>query len=137
MTLLLHQKLNIQVTQPKKLLVVDDNLEIRLFLSTILTQSGYQVYTSSGGFEAMQFLEYTPVDLVITDVQMPDGNGLWLLQALKSQSGKFGELPVFLITAGEDPEKSYCLSLGAEAFFKKPLDLELLEKEIEKTLSDD
>jgi CheY-like chemotaxis protein len=103
----------------KKILVVDDESMIREAISVLLEEGGYEVRTANNGREGMEvFSTYQP-DLVLTDIVMPDMEGIEFLQTLRKKKGK---LPVIVMSGnaiGEKFLKSARL-MGAKAVLKKP-----------------
>ena len=67
----------------KRILVVDDERQITTILRTSLQSSGYSVETAKNGLEAFEKFEAAPPDLIITDLSMPEMNGLELTQAVR------------------------------------------------------
>jgi two-component system chemotaxis sensor kinase CheA len=99
-----------------RILVVDDSPTTRTILRNVLASAGYYVRTAADGVDALERLRYQPVDLVVTDVQMPRMNGFELTRQLKSQLG----LPVILVTGMEKEEhRREGLAAGADAYVVK------------------
>ncbi len=106
-------------TQMGRILVVDDSITTRTLEKTILESQGYQVAVAVNGREALKKMRETPFDLVITDVQMPEMDGLELLAQIKQET-QWSALPVIVLTslnAHEDQKKG--LDLGAAAYLVK------------------
>src|SRR4051812_48952175 len=94
-----------------KVLVVDDEESIREFFEIMLKREGYEVITASNGAEALDRLKKERVDLVISDLQMPEVSGMELLQAAKELDP---ELVVIMITAFGSTETAVeAMKLGA------------------------
>ncbi|WP_448548159.1 two-component regulator propeller domain-containing protein [Thalassotalea fusca] len=113
---------NIQrIDKGKKLLIIDDNAEICLYLSQILS-SHYRCQMSSDGKEGLaRALEWQP-DVIISDVMMPNMNGLELLQALRTNDSTC-HIPVLMLSAYPSKTlKLNTLSLLADEFLPKPFD---------------
>ncbi|MBX7151839.1 response regulator [bacterium] len=106
-----------------KILIVDDNpINVMVFdnLLTKVLQCETQCFTSS--IEALDWATRHSPDLLITDYQMPDMNGLELIQQFRSIKGH-SETPVIMVTATEDKKIRYrALELGANDFLNKPID---------------
>lgn len=103
----------------KTLLVVDDSLTARELLRVLLETAGYDVLTARHGLEAWSVLETSPVDLVVSDIQMPEMDGYELTARIKASS-RFAALPVVLISAlSKDEEKLKGLRAGADAYIVK------------------
>jgi DNA-binding NtrC family response regulator len=106
-------------TMSARLLIVDDDSEMRDLLRKVLEKEGYHVAVAADGHEATASLSRDPFDLVVTDMLMPDDGGLDLLRAIRVTQPT---LPVIIITAfGDWRSYSRALELGAAAFISKPL----------------
>jgi CheY-like chemotaxis protein len=99
-------------------LVVDDERVIRHLLRRTLHREGFRVVTASDGLEGLERIRGTKIDIVITDIMMPNMDGTELLVEIKSN---FPSIPVILITgfAGQFTGKQ-ALEAGAEDFIVKP-----------------
>ncbi|RME88096.1 MAG: hybrid sensor histidine kinase/response regulator, partial [Planctomycetota bacterium] len=103
--------------EKKKILVAEDTLTSRLMLKSILEHHGFEVITAIDGQEGWEKLLQTPVDLVVTDVEMPQMNGFELTQKIKSH---YPQLPVILVTSLEKEEdRKKGLEAGANAYIVK------------------
>jgi two-component system chemotaxis sensor kinase CheA len=99
-----------------RILVVEDSPTTRTILRNVLATAGYSVRTATDGVDALERLRYQPVDLVVTDIQMPRMNGFELTRQIKSQFG----LPVVLVTGLEKEEhRREGLAAGADAYVVK------------------
>ena len=106
----------------EKILIVDDEPNIRTILSRHLTKIGHACTIAENSQRAMDLLASDPHALVITDIRMPGRDGVWLLQALKAQ---WPDTAVLMITALDDSQIAInCLKLGAYDYLIKPLHLE-------------
>lgn len=114
----------------KSILIVDDEENTRIGLSKLLTQEGFEVGSAANGNEALDYLGQKRVNLVISDINMPDMNGLAFLREL---SRKFPSTSVIMITAYGGVE-SYleAMNLGAYEYLHKPVRLEELRSVIKK-----
>lgn len=114
------------------LLLVDDDAGIRDMLGLALEDEGYEILTAASGKEALEILEQHPVNLIISDVRMPDGDGSFLLDAVRRMNPK---VPLFIMMSGfSDITEQDALDRGADAFFHKPYRLEELLDELEARL---
>lgn len=112
-------------TALKHLLVVDDDPRIRGLLSEALSALGYSTSQASNGREALELAYDQEFDCVITDIRMPEVDGLTLLQTLKAEKP---ELPVVMITAFAIPQhKAEAVESGADGFLMKPFRLSKIE----------
>ena len=76
------------MTPHERILVVDDEEQMRDLLVKVLERKGYQVSVCGNGADALAFLEREPVDLVVTDVRMPGLSGMEALRAIKELNGR-------------------------------------------------
>ncbi|MSN25045.1 MAG: response regulator [Geobacter sp.] len=119
----------------KRILIVDDEENAREALSKILTHDGYDVYSAANGVEALNFLRGRQVDLIITDINMPEMNGLMFLRELNRS---YPESNVIMITAyGEVESYLEAMNLGAFEYINKPIRYDDLKKIINKILKTD
>lgn len=109
-----------------RILVVDDDPEMTDMLVTVLSDAGYGTAAAPGAAEALQAVRRDPPDLVITDLSMPDMDGLDLVEALRGLSPR----PAFIILTAFGDWPSFCRAqdLGVDKYLTKPVALaELLE----------
>jgi DNA-binding NtrC family response regulator len=103
----------------ERLLIVDDDEEMRGLLRKVLEKEGYHVSVAGDGREALAVLARGTFDLVVTDMLMPHDGGLELLETLHRIHPA---LPVIIVTAfGDWHSYTRALELGAAAFISKPL----------------
>jgi two-component system response regulator (stage 0 sporulation protein F) len=114
----------------KRILIVDDEENTRIGLSKLLTQDGFEVESAANGNEALDCLGQRKVSLVISDINMPDMNGLAFLREL---SRKYPSTSVIMITAYGGVE-SYleAMNLGAYEYLHKPVRLDELRSVMNK-----
>jgi two-component system response regulator AtoC len=120
------------VTQTVHILVVDDEVNIRNALVTMLEKKGYQLYGAGTGEEALQHLEEVRMDLVITDLRMPGIGGMEFMHRLKEQ---WPDTEVVVMTAfGSIDTAVAAMRLGAYDYLTKPIDRERFPVVVEKAL---
>jgi len=120
------------MTQAVHVLVVDDEVNIRNALVTLLEKKGYRVWGVGTGEEALEHLEEARTDLVITDVRMPGIGGMEFLRRLKD---KWPETEVLVMTAfGSIDTAVAAMRLGAYDYLTKPIDRERFAVVVEKAL---
>jgi two-component system chemotaxis sensor kinase CheA len=108
-----------QSTRPLVILIVDDSITTRTMEKNLLEAAGYQVKVAVDGIDAWTLLKSEAVDLVVSDVDMPQMNGLDLTAKIRADQ-KLGELPVILVTALESREdKERGIEVGANAYVVK------------------
>lgn len=118
------------VQAAKRILVVDDEENARVALSKILTNEGYEVSSAGNGNEALDLLRNRDVELIITDINMPEMNGLTFLRELNRSHPHSN---VIMITAyGEVESYLEAMDLGAFEYINKPVRYEDLQKVINK-----
>ena len=120
---------------PKTVMVVDDSDAIRKFVMFALRARGYTVLLAKDGQEALERLAQTPVDLVITDLNMPKMDGYTLVRALR-QDPDLQALPIIILSSlSSDDDVQNGLALGANAYLVKPFDQKRIQYEVSKYLN--
>ncbi len=100
------------------ILVVDDEPVMRSLLNKILTRDGYMVLVAVGGHEALDILGRQRVDIVVSDLKMPEMDGLELLRMVKE---KYPQIAIIMMTAyGDTYTVKDALLLGADEYITKP-----------------
>src|SRR5262245_15492644 len=116
-----------------KILVIDDEVDIREGLELLLTTEGYLAETAQNGTEGLQRLSTNSYDLVLLDLMMPDISGMEVLEEVRRRDR---ETPIFMITAYGSVEAAVsALKLGANDYFSKPWDNEKLIIEIDRMIA--
>lgn len=106
-----------------KVLIVEDEIRIRLLLRDYLKKEGYEVLESSDGEEAIRIFGGTNVDLIILDVMMPKLDGFNVCKTLR----KVSNVPIILLTAkSEEEDKLFGYELGADDYMTKPFSPKVL-----------
>lgn len=113
-----------------KILIVDDEENIRYLYSEELRAEGYEVITADSGHKLLERIQQEHPDLIILDIKMADYNGLDLLQDIRN---KYYNLPVILCTA-YDNYKGDVKSISADSYVIKSFDLTELKKRILRAL---
>ncbi len=115
------------------LLIVDDSASMRAVIKKVITISGFQMdqcLEAGNGRQAMELLADHWVDIIVSDINMPDVSGLELLEQLKKNE-TLREIPVIMITTeGSEERMKEAFERGAKGFIKKPF----LPEEIRKVL---
>lgn len=115
-----------------KLLIVDDELGMRQFLTQLFQREGHQVSVASNGTEALAHVRSDPPELIISDIRMPDMNGIELLRAVRAQLPSV-EVVMMTAFANVDTAREAFL-LGAYDFVQKPFDNDLLKEVVARAL---
>lgn len=104
----------------KVLVVEDDKLTLEV-ISFTLTENGHEVSTATDGYEALSIIDKKKIDLIISDVMMPNISGLGLLSLLKQFY--FNKIPVIIISSLDKADMVlHSMGLGAVDFIRKPID---------------
>ena len=115
----------------ERILFVDDEEQIRKLLSTWLTRHGYEVTVANDGWEALKAVRAKAPDLVITDVNMPNMNGLELTRRLRADH-RTARIPVIMLSArkqADDVLTGY--AEGADEYIPKPVEMAVLAAKVE------
>lgn len=106
-----------------RVLVVDDELQIRRALTRALTGHGYQVELAEDGAAALDLLATRSVDVMVLDLMMPGIDGFEVLREVRTWS----QVPIIVLSArGEEPDKVAALDMGADDYLTKPFGIEEL-----------
>lgn len=116
----------------KRILIVDDEKNIRFGLSTALQQEGYETLVAENGKEGLHMVHTQSVDLVLTDIRMPEMGGIELLKKISSA---YPRIPVIVLTGHGTIETAVtCMHNGAYDFITKPINLERMALLVERAL---
>jgi len=114
------------------ILIVDDFASSRNILEKTLTNAGYTVLKGEDGLGALEQLNGQKIDLVITDLNMPNMDGLALAQSIR-QNDNYQFMPIILLTTSTNAEQhERAAKAGITAIMKKPYDVETLLKNVRK-----
>ena len=122
--------------QNKKVLVVDDSETMRMFIffQLIKLLPGVQLMDAENGLDAIDKLKQQDVDLILTDMNMPELDGAGVIRTVRQVFKK--DTPIIIITSrGEHLERERGLALGANVYLTKPLDILEFHKKILEYLS--
>ena len=118
----------------KTILTVDDASTMRKMVSLTLKAAGHQVLEAPDGTAALSVLRCQPADLVITDIHMPNMDGIELTRRLRAMPG-FNRTPILLLTTESDPgKKAEGRAAGATGWIVKPFQQEQLLAIVAKVL---
>lgn len=116
----------------QSILVVDDEAKMRRLLEIMLTQMGYEVLQAENGRVALDVLVHHEIDLIITDLRMPELDGIGLLKQLREQNN---DLPVILVTAyGTVNSAVDAMKYGASDYIVRPFELDAVEAAVQRVL---
>lgn len=118
--------------RPPRILVVDDERSMRELLAIVLRREGYEVLLAESGRGALDALEREPVDLLISDIKMPDMSGVEVLRAAKQADQ---DILGIMITAFASTETAVeAMRLGACDYLSKPFDIDLLKMKVREKI---
>ena len=116
-----------------KLLVVEDNLELLMLMQQLLKRN-YHVYIARNGIEAMRVIREKELDLIISDIMMPEMDGIELTKAVKADPNT-NHLPIILLTAKtQEEDEKEALQSGADEYLRKPFRLGDLKLRIDNII---
>ena len=117
----------------ERVLIVDDEAHMRRVLEIMLHRMGHKTYSASNGREALKFVQTETFDLVLTDLRMPEMDGVELLDAIRAQDV---EIPVIILTAYGTVENAVAaMKKGAYDYILRPFDVEAVERLITRALT--
>jgi DNA-binding NtrC family response regulator len=119
-------------TNHYRILIVDDDNSILEELGELLEMEDYIVSVASSGNAALEVLAAGPIDLLLSDIRMPDGDGEYLLTAVRKQDPS---IPFIFMTGHSDLIEREALEKGANAYLHKPLNVETLLTVMEEELA--
>ena len=118
----------------QRILVIDDEAIVRVSCDRVLGPEGYHVELTSRGDEALRRLDAERFDLVLTDLKMPDMDGLEVLKKIKE---KWPHIPVIIITGyGTISTAVQAIKLGAYEYIEKPFNPEDILSAVKRSLED-
>lgn len=109
-----------------EVLVVDDMAVNRVLLAKILVSSGYKVVEADSAEQAIQMIQrgYTKPNAIITDVEMPEMDGITLTEIIRDLPGGIANIPIIVASGNPDPDMEMdAYDAGADAFMSKPFNL--------------
>jgi CheY-like chemotaxis protein len=117
----------------KKILVVEDNKDTRELFVCLLELNGFQVSQAIDGRTGLETARIQKPDLILTDINMPNMNGIDMIRILRSEPG-FGEIPIVAVTAYGFDFGSEAIAAGATAQLRKPVEFDQLTSKIQELL---
>lgn len=101
----------------RKILIIDDEEDMRMLIQMYLENSGYECYQANGGMEAYQLLKERKIDLIILDIMMPDEDGFQVCAKIRESY----DIPIIFLSAkGEEWDKVRALQMGGDDYIVKP-----------------
>jgi DNA-binding response OmpR family regulator len=116
----------------KKILIVDDDPNIRFLFAEMLKMDGHIVLTASTGTKAMQLIVQDTLDLVILDIKMPGIHGLEILRRVREKGYK---IPIIICSAFDGMKDDFIIqSYGVSDYLVKPVDVKVLSAAVKRTI---
>lgn len=120
----------------KRIMIVDDSAMIRHMVATELSKSGYQILTAKNGSDALDKIESSIPDLILSDIDMPIMNGFEFCEAVQKDN-RFKTIPFVVMSANSDRgHMQRMLKRGAQAYLVKPFNMDQVTILVDKMLSD-
>lgn len=118
----------------KKVLIIEDDADIRNFAKRVLQLEGYEVLQAGTGHEGLKLARQSRVNLVLLDLRLPDDSGWVILEQIKSEP-VISAVPVIVFTASiGEPQKERALGRGASDYLVKPLGAHDLKNAVARVL---
>ncbi|MGB3508689.1 MAG: response regulator transcription factor [Microcoleaceae cyanobacterium] len=124
----------INATDQKRLMLVDDDPNLILLVKDYLEFRGYKVMTAENGRQALELLEQEIPDLIICDVMMPEMDGYTLVQHIRENQATEWVPVLFLSAKGQSQDRVKGLNTGADVYIVKPFEPEELVAQVESSL---
>lgn len=120
----------------KTILIVEDSATTRALIRAVIEELGeFETVEASSGFEALKILPQQEYDLIITDINMPDINGLELINFVRNNP-RYNQIPIIIVsTERSEEDKKRGMALGATAYVTKPFKSLELQEIIQKTIA--
>jgi two-component system, OmpR family, alkaline phosphatase synthesis response regulator PhoP len=117
----------------KKILIAEDDEDIRIAVKILIEQKGYDVYEAQDGVKALEMAKDIIPDLIIMDVMMPGKVGYQVCRELKSEPATENIYIIFLTARGDQAEEA-ALACGGDELLSKPFDVDILRDRVHKAL---
>ena len=118
----------------KTILVAEDSSSVRKFITLALKIKGYKVIPTQDGMEALEILPKEKIDLILTDLNMPNMDGLSLIRTVR-QNPEYNDLPIIILSSlSADDDVNKGLEAGANSYLVKPFNTKRIQYEVSKYL---
>lgn len=119
----------------KTILIAEDSDSIRKFITLALKLKGYRVIPAADGMEALEKLPTEKIDLLVTDLNMPNIDGFKLIKTLR-EDPMYGELPIIVLSSlSKDEDVNAGMAAGANSYLIKPFNTKRIQYEVSKYLN--
>ena len=119
----------------KSILIVEDSATTRALIKAVIDEMGdFTIVEAASGFEALNLLPVQHFELVVTDINMPDINGLELINFIKTNP-RYSQIPLIIVsTERSEEDKKRGIALGAMAYITKPFKAHELQEVIKQAI---
>lgn len=118
-----------QVSEPVRILVIDDDIETTELMQIILDPQSFQVFTANSGFEGLEMIAQVDPSVVVVDLMMPEIDGFSLCRKIR----EFSQVPILVLSAVNKPGiTAKVLETGADDYLNKPMKSNLLIAHLNK-----
>ncbi len=114
-------------------LIAEDDTSLLELMCEVFLETGMKVLKAESGKKALQIIASTSVDLILSDVRMPDGDGVFLAKAIMAKEGN--RPGIFFYSGFNDLNKEDLKSLNIQAYFEKPIDFEMVLQKVHDYIS--
>jgi len=118
----------------KHILIVDDSKTVRNLVAFIMKKEGFKVTTAEDGLDGLEKLYSNPIDLIISDVNMPRMDGFTFIKTVREQDAYKDTPIVILSTEGQEKDIQFGMNLGANLYLVKPTQPEKMVRNIRMLL---
>ena len=119
-----------------RIMIVDDDSTTRKILGMYVRQKGFDVVMAENGFNALEKLAVETVNLIMTDLNMPNMDGIELIRNLKADPA-YAAIPVVMVTTeADEEERAKAMAAGAEAYLVKPVTGDVVAEHVKNILKD-
>lgn len=118
----------------KNILVAEDSASVRKFITLALKMEGFNVITAVDGMDALEKLPQTTIDMLITDLNMPNIDGIKLIKTIRNDE-EYKNIPIIILTSlSDDTDINMGLEAGADSYLIKPFNTKKIQYEVAKYL---
>jgi CheY-like chemotaxis protein len=119
------------------ILIVEDYADTRQMLKLLLEEVNYAVWTAASGEAALSIAARNPIDLILTDFNLPDITGATLIRRLRQMGQDLERVPIVMLTALDaDEYRHLAAEAGCNEFIVKPIDFDTLERVLDRLLQE-
>ena len=117
------------------ILVLDDSASMRQMIKVTLGENGHSIKGAANGVQGLQFAKAAPFDLIITDLNMPEMDGLTFIREVRKLPNYLGTPVLFVSTETSEAVRQQAKAAGATGWISKPFSPEQLRRVVEKVLA--